>query len=170
MSTIAACHATGRAARRARPRIGDHLVALAVEHGPIQAPASESGRLMTGSCVLEGRLPAQSQFNSTSIAPWVFAIANGDACLACGSDWRVVPRLVRAHWQVHPPAGAARSRPFVTDGPLRRGSFALGAGRSPRRKPHVPCMWKRLAGRPTAGAGPSPPRATSRRCKVASLD
>jgi len=31
-------HAAGRAARRARPRNGDHLVALAVEHGPIQAP------------------------------------------------------------------------------------------------------------------------------------
>jgi hypothetical protein len=60
-------------------------------------------------------------------------------CLASatvtGSAWRVDPRLVRA--QVHPPlrlppAGAVRSRPFVSDGPLRRGSFALGTGRSPR--------------------------------------
>ena len=31
-------------------------------------------------------------------------------------------------------------------------------------KPHVPCVRKRLAGRPTDGAGPSPP--TSRRCKA----
>ena len=38
---------------------------------------------------------------------------------------------------------------------------------SPRRKPHVPCMWSRLARRPTAGAGPSPP--TSTRCKVPSF-
>jgi len=72
---------------------------------------------------------------------------------------RVDPRLVQV--QVRPPAGAVRSRSSVSHGPLRRGSFALGTGRSPRRKPHVPCMWKRLAGRPTAGAGPSPP--TSRR-------
>ena len=36
-----------------------------------------------------------------------------------------------------------------------------------RRKPHVHSMWKRLAGRPTAGAGPSPP--TSTRCKVPSF-
>ena len=70
-------------------------------------------------------------------------------CLACGSGWRVDPRLVQVQLEVHLPAGAVRSRPFVSDGPLRRGSFALGTGRSPRRKPHVPCMWKRLAGRPT---------------------
>jgi len=57
------------------------------------------------------------------------------------------PRLVQA--QVHPPARAVRSRPFVSAGPFCRGSFALGTGRSPRRKPHVHCMWKRLAGRPT---------------------
>jgi len=44
---------------------------------------------------------------------------------------------------------AVRSRPFVSAGPFCRGSFALGTGRSPRRKPHVHCMWKRLAGRPT---------------------
>ena len=31
----------------------------------------------------------------------------------------------------------------------------------------MPCMWKRLAGRPTVGAGPSPP--TSTRCKVPSF-
>ena len=35
------------------------------------------------------------------------------------------------------------------------------------RKPHVPCVWNRLAGRPTGGAGPSPP--TSTRCKVPSF-
>jgi hypothetical protein len=58
------------------------------------------------------------------------------------------PRLVQA--QVHPAGSAVRSRPFVSAGPLRRGSFALGTGRSPRRKPHGHCMWKRLAGRPTA--------------------
>jgi len=68
-------------------------------------------------------------------------------CLACGSAWRVDPRLARA--EVHPPARAVRSRPFVSAGPFCRGSFALGTGRSPRRKPHVHCMWKRLAGRPT---------------------
>jgi hypothetical protein len=45
---------------------------------------------------------------------------------------------------------AVRSRPFVSAGPFCRGSFALGTGRSPRRKPHGHCMWKRLAGRPTA--------------------
>jgi len=33
----------------------------------------------------------------------------------------------------------------------------------------VPCMWKRLAGRPTAGAVPSPSPPTSRRCKVPSF-
>ena len=54
--------------------------------------------------------------------------------------------------QVHPPARAVRSRPFVSAGPFCRGSFALGTGRSPRRKPHVHCMWKRLAGRPTGDA------------------
>jgi len=79
------------------------------------------------------------------------------------------PRLVQA--QVHPPARALRSRPFVSAGPFCRGSFALGTGRSPRRKPHVHCMWKRLAGRPTGDpavdAGPSPP--TSTRCKVPSF-
>ena len=53
------------------------------------------------------------------------------------------PRLVLT--QVHPPARAVRSRPFVSAGPFCRGSFALGTGRSPRRKPHVHCMWKRLA-------------------------
>ena len=56
----------------------------------------------------------------------------------------LLPRLVQA--QVHPPARAVRSRPFVSAGPFCRGSFALGTGRSPRRKPHVHCMWKRLAG------------------------
>ena len=45
---------------------------------------------------------------------------------------------------------------------LRRGSFALGTGRSPMRKPHVPCEWNRLAGRPSHGAGPSPPTSASK--------
>ena len=47
---------------------------------------------------------------------------------------------------------------------LRRGSFALGTGRtgSPMRKPHVPCEWSRLAGRPSHGAGPSPPTSASK--------
>ena len=58
------------------------------------------------------------------------------------------PRVVQA--QVHPAGSAVRSRPFVSAGPFCRGSFALGTGRSPRRKPHGHCMWKRLAGRPTA--------------------
>ena len=75
------------------------------------------------------------------------------------------PRLVQAHG--HPAGGAVRSRPFVSAGPLRRGSFALGTGRSPRRKPHGHCMWKRLAGRPTVGAGPSPP--SRKRCEVPSF-
>ena len=86
-------------------------------------------------------------------------------CLACGSAWRVDPRVARA--QVHLPAGAVRPRPFVSVSPLRRGSFALGTGRSPMSKPHVPCMWKSLAGRPTGGAGPSPP--TSKRCEAPSF-
>ena len=53
------------------------------------------------------------------------------------------PRLVRA--QVHPAGSAVRSRhgPFVSAGPFCRGSFALGTGRSPRRKPHGHCMWTR---------------------------
>jgi hypothetical protein len=55
--------------------------------------------------------------------------------IACGSAWRVAPRLVQA--QVHPAGSAVRSRPFVSAGPFCRGSFALGTGRSPRRKPHV---------------------------------
>jgi hypothetical protein len=76
-------------------------------------------------------------------------------CRACGSAWRVAPRVARA--QVHLPASAVTPRPFVSVSPLRRGSFALGTGRSPMCTPHVPCMWKRLAGRPTGGAGPSPP-------------
>ena len=59
--------------------------------------------------------------------------------IACGSAWRAYPRLVQA--QVHPPARAVRSRLFVSAGPFCRGSFALGTGRSPRRKPHVHCMW-----------------------------
>ena len=67
--------------------------------------------------------------------------------IACGSAWRVAPRLVQAH--VHPAGSAVRSRPFVSAGPFCRGSFALGTGRSPRRKPHGHSMWKRLAGRPT---------------------
>ena len=58
------------------------------------------------------------------------------------------PRLVQAH--VHPAGSAVRSRPFVSAGPFCRGSFALGTGRSPRRKPHGHRMWKRLPGRPTA--------------------
>jgi hypothetical protein len=61
-----------------------------------------------------------------------------------------LPVTVQA--QVHPPARAVRSRPFVSAGPFCRGSFALGTGRIPRRKPHVHCMWKRLAGRPTGDA------------------
>ena len=74
--------------------------------------------------------------------------------------------MVRA--QVHPPASAVRPRASGSDGPLRRGSFALGTGRRPMSKPHVPCVRKRLAGRPTDGAaGPSPP--TSRRCKASWL-
>jgi hypothetical protein len=72
--------------------------------------------------------------------------------IAGESAWRVDPRLT--HWhvsaQVQPPAGAVRSRPFVSDGPFCHGSFALGRGHSPTRKPHGPCTWKRLAGRPTA--------------------
>ena len=58
------------------------------------------------------------------------------------------PRLVQA--QVHPAGSAVTSRPFVSAGPFCRGSFALGTGGSPRRKPHGHCMRKRLAGRPTA--------------------
>ena len=73
--------------------------------------------------------------------------------LACGSAWRADPRVTHG-WcrpiEVHPPARAVRSRPFVSAGPFCRGSFALGTGRSPRRKPHVHCKWKRLAGRPTS--------------------
>ena len=84
-------------------------------------------------------------------------------CLACGSAWRVDPRVALA--QVHPPARAVRPRPLVSDSPLRRGSFALGTGRIPMSKPHVPCMWKRRAGRPAGGADPSPP--TSTRCSKA---
>ena len=75
------------------------------------------------------------------------------------------PRLVQA--QVHPAGSAVRSRPFVSAGPFCRGSFALGTDRSPRRKPHGHCMWKRLAGRPTVGAGPSPP--SRKRCNVPSF-
>ena len=30
------------------------------------------------------------------------------------------------------------------------------------RKPHVPCEWSRLAGRPSHGAGPSPPTSASK--------
>jgi hypothetical protein len=70
------------------------------------------------------------------------------------------PRVVRA--QVHLPASAVRPRGWRSDSDLRRDSFALGTGRSPMSKPHVPCVWKRLAGRPTGGAGPSP--LTSKRC------
>ncbi len=83
--------------------------------------------------------------------------------IACGSAGRADPRvpvtggrdprLVQAQVHWHPPARAVRSRPspFVSAGPFCRGSFALGTGRSPRRKPHVHCMWKpeRRAGRPT---------------------
>ena len=76
--------------------------------------------------------------------------------IPCGSAWRADPRLVQA--PVHPPARAVRSRPFVSAGPFFRGSW---------RKPHVHCMWKRLAGRPAVGAGPSPPTCT--RCKVPSF-
>jgi hypothetical protein len=66
--------------------------------------------------------------------------------IAGESAWRVDPRLT--HWhvsaQVQPPAGAVRSRPFVSDGPFCHGSFALlGRGHSPTRKPHGPCTWKR---------------------------
>ena len=85
--------------------------------------------------------------------------------IACGSAWRADPRLVQA--QVHPPARAARPRGWRSESRLRRGSFALRMGRSPMRKPHVPCVWSRLAGRPSPGAGPSPP--TSTRCKAPSL-
>ena len=63
--------------------------------------------------------------------------------IACGSAWRADPRLVQA--QVHPPARAARPRGWRSDSRLRRGSFALRMGRSPMRKPHVPCVWSRLA-------------------------
>ena len=72
--------------------------------------------------------------------------------IACGSAWRADPRLVQA--QVHPPARAARPRGWRSDSRLRRGSFALRMGRSPMRKPHVPCVWNRLAGRPQATADP----------------
>ncbi len=57
-------------------------------------------------------------------------------CVACASAWRVDPRVTSGmvQTQVPPPAGAVRSRRFVSDGPLRRGSFALGTGRSPEEK------------------------------------
>ena len=58
--------------------------------------------------------------------------------IACGSAWRADPRLVQA--QVHPPARAVGSRPFVSAGPFCCGSFALRTGRSSRRKPHAPCV------------------------------
>ena len=74
-------------------------------------------------------------------------------------------RVARA--QAHPPASAVRPRRSRSDSHLRLGSFALGTGRSPMSKPHVPCVWKRLAGRPTGGAGPSPP--TSKRCNAPSF-
>ena len=72
-----------------------------------------------------------------------------------------------ARAQVHLPASAVRPRPLASVTPLRRGSFALGTGRSPMSNSRVPCMWKRLAGRPTGGAGPSPP--TSKRCNAPSF-
>jgi len=61
-------------------------------------------------------------------------------CLASGSacQWRVDPRVTHGRgWhlqaQVHPPAGAVRSR-CGFDGPLRLGSFASHPGLNPRRR------------------------------------
>ena len=79
--------------------------------------------------------------------------------IACGSAWRVAPRPCPRLTHVGQPWG---DPPGASTCDEHRGSFALGTGRSPMRKPHVPCVWNRLVGRPTAGAGPSPP--TSRRC------
>ena len=59
-------------------------------------------------------------------------------------------RLEWHNTQVHPPAGLKGPVLLYRPALFGRRSFALGTGRSPRRKPHVHCMWKRLAGRPTA--------------------
>ena len=90
-----------------------------------------------------------------ALAPWIIRTRHGpqpEEKAACSLHVEAPggptpatgdPRLVQA--QVHPPARAVRSRPFVSAGPFCRGSFALGTGRSPRRrrKPHVHCIWKR---------------------------
>ena len=85
--------------------------------------------------------------------------------------------MVRA--QVRPPASAKRPRGSGSVGRLRRGSFALGMRRNRKRNSRVPCVWKRLAGRPSRGAGtrgrrpqsphwhPVPP--TSKRCGAPSF-
>ena len=67
------------------------------------------------------------------------------------------PRLVQAPGQVHPPASGKRHCASGSDSRLRRGSFASGPGRTPLSMPHVPCVGKRLAGRPTADTGPTQP-------------
>ena len=79
--------------------------------------------------------------------------------------------MVRA--QVHPPASAKRPRGSGSVGRLRRGSFALGMRRNRKRNSRVPCVWKRLAGRPSRGAGPPTPvtplAPTSKRCGAPSF-
>jgi hypothetical protein len=48
------------------------------------------------------------------------------------------------------PAGAAGARPCGQDGRLHLGLFAWHPGLKPTRKPHEPCVWSRLSGRPKA--------------------
>ena len=59
--------------------------------------------------------------------------------LACGSAWRVDPRAARAQVHLLVPASAVRPRGSDSDSRLRRGSFAVGTGHSPKRMSHVPC-------------------------------
>ena len=69
--------------------------------------------------------------------------------------------------QVHPPARAVRSRPFVSAGPFCRGSFALGTGRSPMSRPHARCVWKRLPVDPRVARGQVHPPAGALRRRTA---
>jgi hypothetical protein len=70
------------------------------------------------------------------------------------------PRAVRA--QVHPPANGITPHGWRSDSRLRRGSFALGTGRTPMGMSHLSCVC--VTGRPRAWRPPEDCRSDHGKC------
>jgi hypothetical protein len=96
-------------------------------------------------------------------------------CLACGSASRADPRVT--HGWCRPTAThqqACKVPSFCIGGAFLAWIIRTRCGPQPEEKAACALqagMWKRLAGRPSADAGPSPPTRnfTSKRCNVASF-